>query len=401
MLYLKVGEFLSDDTLLADERTNLDGSGHVVTDEVLWALTDQQGTVNDLAKLDTTTGATSIVDHIVRDSFGKVLSESDPSQGTLIGYTGRPTDKLTDIEFHDERVKIAGSNDWLSEDPDGFTAGQANLSDYCGNSPTNATDPSGLAADDGTGLPTGWSKFEGIYRELLAWGQKDRAEDLQNAWFLAQASSHMSALYPLASELVTHWLGATGQDYTMTAADTTELQGTKEVQDAMTSIMNRFDNEVRAIGLGNRLTPGSSIPVKLTENLPPQTITFSKPSVPGLLTSPTESDMFFAFHRIDKFSATLNGTLTVNANGTASLTGTVTWNLTDKYAFQNLADPGRRPFPGLAVTDSSFYFLQYVGLARGFNTVGSWTTNVASTLASFVVPLPPQPAPGGGGYGGY
>ena len=56
MLYPKAGEFLSDETLMADERTHLDGSGNIVTDEVLWALTDQQGTVHDLAKLDTTTG---------------------------------------------------------------------------------------------------------------------------------------------------------------------------------------------------------------------------------------------------------------------------------------------------------------------------------------------------------
>jgi hypothetical protein len=33
---------------------------------------------------------------------------------------------------------------WLSEDPDGFTAGDMNLYRYCKNSPTNATDPTGL-----------------------------------------------------------------------------------------------------------------------------------------------------------------------------------------------------------------------------------------------------------------
>ena len=43
-------------------------------------------------------------------------------------------------------MKVAGSTDWLSEDPDGFTAGDTNLRRYCGNSPANATDPTGLAA---------------------------------------------------------------------------------------------------------------------------------------------------------------------------------------------------------------------------------------------------------------
>lgn len=144
MFYPKVGEFLSEDTLMADERTHLDGSGNFVSDEVLWALTDQQGTVHDTAKRDATTGVTAVADHIIYDSFGKVISESDPSQGTLIGYTGRPIDKATGQQNNLNRWYdpiIAG---WFSQDPKGFAAGQTNLYVYCGNSATNATDPSGL-----------------------------------------------------------------------------------------------------------------------------------------------------------------------------------------------------------------------------------------------------------------
>ena len=76
------------DQLMADERTHLDANGNVATAELLWAFTDHQGTVHDLAKLNTSTGVTAVVDHIIRDSFGKVISESDPSQGSLIGWTG-------------------------------------------------------------------------------------------------------------------------------------------------------------------------------------------------------------------------------------------------------------------------------------------------------------------------
>ena len=144
MFYPKVGEFLSDDTLMADERTHTDGNGAIVSDEVLWALTDRQGSVNDLAKRDATTGTTAVVDHIIRDSFGKVISETDPSQGSLIGWTGRPVDKATGQQNNLNRWYdpiIAG---WMTQDPKGFAAGQSNLYVYCGNSPTNATDPSGL-----------------------------------------------------------------------------------------------------------------------------------------------------------------------------------------------------------------------------------------------------------------
>jgi RHS repeat-associated protein len=128
---------------MSDERTH-SVNGNIATDEVLWALTDRQGSVNDLAKVDTS-GVTSVVDHIVRDSFGNVVSESNPSQGCLIGWTGRPVDKTTGLQnnlnrWYDSRV--AG---WLSQDPIGFKSGTTNLYCYCGNSPTNAVDPSGEA----------------------------------------------------------------------------------------------------------------------------------------------------------------------------------------------------------------------------------------------------------------
>jgi RHS repeat-associated protein len=129
---------------MADERTGLDTSGNVVSQEVLWALTDQQGSVRDLAKFDATSGATAVVDHVIYGAFGGVTSESNPSEGCLFKYTGRPTDNATGIENHLNRVKLAGSSDWTSEDPKGLAAGQTNIRDYCGNSPTNATDPSGL-----------------------------------------------------------------------------------------------------------------------------------------------------------------------------------------------------------------------------------------------------------------
>ena len=148
MFYPKVGEFLNnEDTLMADERTHLDANGNIVTDEVLWALTDQQGSVNDLAKVDAN-GVTEIADHIVRNSFGKVISESDPSQGTLIGYAGLPLDKasgynLTATRPYDSSTGRFPNEDWIRQ-----KGGDTNLYRYCGNSPTNFTDPSGMSIED-------------------------------------------------------------------------------------------------------------------------------------------------------------------------------------------------------------------------------------------------------------
>ena len=133
------------DQLMADERVHFDSQQQeIVIDEVLWALTDRQGSVNDLAKRDATTGTTTVVDHIIRDSYGNVLSESDPSQGTLIGWTGRPFDKATGQQNNLNRWYDPRTGRWESEDPTKFLGGDANQYRYCGNEPVNGVDPSGL-----------------------------------------------------------------------------------------------------------------------------------------------------------------------------------------------------------------------------------------------------------------
>jgi RHS repeat-associated protein len=149
------------DQVMCDERVTLQ-NGALATDEVLWPLADAQGTVRDVAKLTGTTAA--VVDHIMYNSFGGVVSESDPSQGVLFKSTGCFTDPATDIEFHEERPKIAGSVDWLKVDPSGETSGTTNLYDYCGNDPINATDPSGLQAPAPPDLPPGSFPYRPLTR---------------------------------------------------------------------------------------------------------------------------------------------------------------------------------------------------------------------------------------------
>jgi RHS repeat-associated protein len=134
------------DQLMADERTHLD-NGSIATDEVLWALTNQQGSVNDLAKRDAATGVTSVVDHIIRDSYGNVISESDPSQGSLIGWTGRPVDEATGLQNNLNRWYDAKVGRWASEDP---AESSPNLYEYCGDSPLMLTDPTGEQFVPGT-----------------------------------------------------------------------------------------------------------------------------------------------------------------------------------------------------------------------------------------------------------
>jgi RHS repeat-associated protein len=116
------------DTVLADERGGT----------VVWALGDNQGTVRDV--LD---GNGVVLNHVSYDSFGKVVGQSNAGVEFRYGFTGRETDGETGLDYYRARYYDSASGRFISEDPLGFGAGDANLSRYVGNSPTNWNDPSG------------------------------------------------------------------------------------------------------------------------------------------------------------------------------------------------------------------------------------------------------------------
>ncbi len=130
--------------------------------ENLWALADDQGSVRDL------------VDDYGRlrierafDSFGNVTSEAHydtdglqvsgpPTQygymDEAFAFTGRWFDKTTGLQNNDERWYDPSIGRWMSEDPIGFSGGDANLYRYVGNQPTTFVDASGLQMGEG-GMP--------------------------------------------------------------------------------------------------------------------------------------------------------------------------------------------------------------------------------------------------------
>ena len=150
-----------DDTVLM-----LDGSGNVVrrvlngplVDQVFaeedgsgvtnWLLTDNLGSTRDVARYDAGTATTSVADSLDYNAFGKVITETSTANTPLTKYTGRYRDPLTGDQFHRARWYDTDGI-WLRRDPKGFEAGDTNLYRYVGNSPTNATDPSGLAPSGG------------------------------------------------------------------------------------------------------------------------------------------------------------------------------------------------------------------------------------------------------------
>ncbi len=118
-------------------------SDESAVDGLLWALADRQGTVTDWLGYDDVANTTSVYDHVEYDSFGNTVSQTNGTHTiTLGGYTGRWRDAETGLNYHRDRWTQNGR--WLSEDRDGFDAGDVNQRRYVSNSPPNATDPSGF-----------------------------------------------------------------------------------------------------------------------------------------------------------------------------------------------------------------------------------------------------------------
>jgi len=132
------------DQLLSDERTQLDGTGNLATDELLWALGDQLGTVRDLAICDAATGLTSVANHRDFDSFGNLKAQTDAAVDCLIGFTGRPESAITDLRNHVNRWTDPRTANWISEDPMAFLARDTNLFRFVLNNSIQQSDPNGL-----------------------------------------------------------------------------------------------------------------------------------------------------------------------------------------------------------------------------------------------------------------
>ena len=147
------------DQLLADE--TVDDGG---VEDVLWPLTDNLGTVRDLATYDDATDTTTIANHKAYDAFGNVRSETNSAVDTLFGYTGRMWDDDTGQQNNLNRWYDPTTGRWISEDPIGFAADDPNLSRYVGNNVTGTVDPSGL---DGAGS-CGMLGFAEHYKRRIA-----------------------------------------------------------------------------------------------------------------------------------------------------------------------------------------------------------------------------------------
>jgi RHS repeat-associated protein len=103
----------------------------------LWPLTDQLGSVRDIVS---SVGA--LVQHIHYDAYGNAPAGTFTSD--YLGFTGREFEFITGLYYYRARYYDPRTGSFLSEDSEGFAAGDPNFYAYVHNNPTGATDPSGL-----------------------------------------------------------------------------------------------------------------------------------------------------------------------------------------------------------------------------------------------------------------
>src|SRR5487761_1845761 len=100
-----------------------------------WMLTDNLGSLRIV--LD---NSSNVVDEVVYNAIGVIAHESNPSIGHFAGFAGGHVDQNTGLVNDYHRWYDPTTERWNSDDPEGFAAGDSNLSRYVRNSSTNYND---------------------------------------------------------------------------------------------------------------------------------------------------------------------------------------------------------------------------------------------------------------------
>jgi RHS repeat-associated protein len=104
-----------------------------------WYLTDKLGSVRDIVS---TTG--TVLDHVVYDSFGNIVTETNAANGDRFKFAGMQYGPFLGSAFDHARYYNATVAQFASQDPLMYTSALYNLRCYVDNDVTNSTDPSGL-----------------------------------------------------------------------------------------------------------------------------------------------------------------------------------------------------------------------------------------------------------------
>ena len=162
------------DQILAEERV----LGESTT---IWTLGDHQGSVRDILNEVPGTGGSNyeLANHLIYDSFGNIVSESNPEFQSIYSFTGRERDVESDLMYYRARSYDPIVGQFISEDPIGFDAGDADLRRYVGNGATFKSDASGLFDEPGAHM------YENLRPDFM---KPDVAQQLIEEGFLSRGS---------------------------------------------------------------------------------------------------------------------------------------------------------------------------------------------------------------------
>ncbi len=191
------------DQLFADEKvTSLGSAGTVI-----WPLGDQIGTLRDLVSYNSGTNDATVANHREYDSYGNLTNESNPAVDLLFGFTGRPLDETSGLQNNLARWYDPITGSWLSNDPIGFEAGDANTRRYVNNSPVEFRDPFGTQAQGGqlallpNTLPGSWGQVR--FPSVFHFNTAGIPRDIQRRFDADYAS--ILAAYPNLSFYQQSW----------------------------------------------------------------------------------------------------------------------------------------------------------------------------------------------------
>jgi RHS repeat-associated protein len=152
-------------------------------------------------------GNASVSSRYAYRAFGQLASQSGPGSSlsnpyTWVGRQGYFEDAETGLYLLRARYYDPAAARFLSEDPLGYRAGDANLYRYAGNDPVNGVDPSGLQVEPPPcGDPTGAAcDIKGELEEITAAARRvaGEAKTFQEAW-ARNAPKYRSPLQSLLS----------------------------------------------------------------------------------------------------------------------------------------------------------------------------------------------------------
>jgi RHS repeat-associated protein len=145
-----------------------------------WYLTDHVGSIREVIN-----SANTTTDVVSYDAWGGVTSESNSAYGDRYKNTGRELDSETGLQYNRSRLYLSGIARWISQDPLGFSANDANLYRYVLNNPLAYTDPFGTKGSKKVIVDVG------IYLD----GTWDKPQDNTIIWRMFSSSWHLKFFY--------------------------------------------------------------------------------------------------------------------------------------------------------------------------------------------------------------